>query len=57
MLQSPSPSGDASSKTSNIALLASEYAFIRGWTTITSGQRRRASAADIAVLTPNAFAS
>ena len=56
-IESGSTSGDASSKTANIALLASEYARIRGCRTMTPGQRRRASAALIAVCTPAALAS
>jgi hypothetical protein len=53
----PSTSGVVSSNTANIALLASEYAVIRGSTTTARGQSRRAWRAPIAVWTPSAFAS
>ena len=46
-----------SSNTSKTALLASEYADIRGGTTIACGQSRRAWRPPIAVRTPYAFAS
>ena len=41
-IESPSTSGVVSSKTSNTALLASEYAVIRAGTTIACGQSRLA---------------
>ena len=41
-IDSPSTSGVASSKTRNIALLASEYADMRGETTIACGHKLRA---------------
>jgi hypothetical protein len=51
-IESPSTSGVVSRKTSNIAVLAAEYASIRGRTTIASGQRRRACRSPIGVRTP-----
>ena len=51
-IDSPSTSGVASSNTRNTALLASEYADMRGVTTIACGQRRRAWRPPIAVRTP-----
>ena len=45
----PSTSGVVSRKTSNIAVLASEYASIRGRTTIAWGHRRRACVSPIGV--------
>ena len=56
-IESPSTSGVVSRKTSNIALLASEYASMRGRTTIAWGQRRRACVSPIGVRTPKALAS
>ena len=56
-IESPSTSGVVSSNTSKTALLASEYAVMRGGTTIACGQRRRACRPPIAVRMPNAFAS
>ena len=56
-IERPSTSGVVSSNTSNTALLASEYADIRGSTTTAAGQSRRARAPPIAVRTPYAFAS
>jgi hypothetical protein len=56
-IDSPSTTGDVSSKTANSARLASVYAVNRGGTTIASGQRRRASRPPIAVRMPYAFAS
>ena len=56
-IDSPSTSGVVSRKTANIALLASEYASIRGRTTMALGQRRRACVSPIGVRTPKAFAS
>ena len=41
-IDSPSTTGVVSSNTANTALLASEYADIRGGTTIASGHSRRA---------------
>ena len=46
-----------SRNTSKTALLASEYADIRGLTTIASGHSRRARPPPIAVRTPRALAS
>ena len=51
------PFDEASSNTPNIALLASEYADMRGLTTTACGQSRRACRPPIAVRTPYAFAS
>ena len=48
-MDSPSTSGEVSRKTSNIAALASEYAFIRGRTTTACGHRRRACVSPIGV--------
>jgi hypothetical protein len=56
-IDSPSTSGDVFSNTSNTALLAAEYADMRGGTTAASGHRRRACEQPIAVRTPHAFAS
>jgi len=56
-IDNPSTSGAVSSKTRNTALLASEYADIRGGTTTACGHNRRAYASPIAVRTPKAFAS
>ena len=56
-IDSPSTSGVVCSNTSNTALLASEYADIRGSTTIARGHSRRACRPPIAVRTPNALAS
>ena len=56
-IDSPSTCGDVSSKIANTALLASEYALIRGGTTIARGHSRRAVRPPIAVRTPCAFAS
>ena len=56
-IDSPSTTGDVSSKTANIARLASVYAEKRGGTTIASGQSRRACRPPIAVRIPYAFAS
>ena len=53
----PSTSGEVSSKTLNTALLASEYADMRGATTTASGHSRRAWRPPIAVCTPHALAS
>jgi hypothetical protein len=56
-IDSPSTSGVVSSNTRNTALLASEYADIRGGTTTACGHSRRAYASPIAVRMPNALAS
>ena len=56
-IESPSTTGEASSKTANIARLASVYAACRGGTTIASGQSRRACRPPIAVRIPYALAS
>ena len=56
-IDSPSTNGEMSSKTRYAALLAAEYASIRGGTTIASGQRRRARPSGIGVCTPKALAS
>jgi hypothetical protein len=56
-IESPSTSGVVCSKTSNTALLAWEYADIRGGTTTACGHKRRACAPPIAVRTPHALAS
>ena len=56
-IDSPSTTGVAFSKTRKSALLASEYADMRGDTTTASGHRRRACLPPIAVRTPYAFAS
>jgi hypothetical protein len=56
-IDNPSTSGVVSSNTLNTALLASEYADIRGSTTIAPGHRRSAWPPFIAVRTPYAFAS
>ncbi len=56
-IDSPSTTGDVSSKTSKTARLASVYALMRGGTTIARGHRRRAVAPPIAVLIPYALAS
>ena len=56
-IERPSTSGVVSRNTSNIALLASEYASIRGGTTMAWGQRRRAWVSPIGVRTPKALAS
>jgi hypothetical protein len=56
-IESASTSGVASSNTRNTALLASEYACIRGGTTTASAQSCRARRAPIAVRTPRALAS
>ncbi len=55
--ESPSTRGVVSSKTSNTARLASEYADMRGSTTTASGQSRSACRQFIGVRTPRAFAS
>ncbi len=52
-----STSGVVSRKTSKTALLAAEYADIRGGITTTSGHSARASRPPIAVRTPRRFAS
>ena len=51
-MERPSTAGEVSSKTPNTALLASEYAAMRGGTTIACGQRRRAREPLIAVRMP-----
>ena len=56
-IDTPSTSGVVSSKMANTALLASEYADIRGLTTTAFGQRRRACPPPIGVRTPYALAS
>jgi hypothetical protein len=56
-MDNPSTSGVVSSNTLKTALLASEYADIRGCTTIACGHRRYACPPFIAVRTPYAFAS
>ena len=53
----PSTSGVVSSKTANTALLAAEYADIRGGTTTACGHSCLACLPPIAVRTPYAFAS
>ncbi len=53
----PEKNGVVSSKTENIALLASLYASIRGLTTIACGHRARAWVSPIGVRTPYALAS
>jgi hypothetical protein len=56
-MDSPSTTGVVSRNTSKTALLAAEYADIRGWTTIACGQSSRACRPPMAVRTPRAFAS
>ncbi len=56
-IERPSTSGEASSNTRKTALLASEYAGMRGRTTTARGHSRRAWRSPIAVRTPYAFAS
>ena len=56
-IERPSTSGVVSSNTRKTALLASEYAAMRGGTTTACGHNRRARASPIAVRTPSAFAS
>ena len=56
-IDSPSTTGDMSSKIRKTSLLACEYASNRDGTTIAPGHSRRAVEPPIAVLTPNAFAS
>ena len=56
-IDSPSTSGVVSRKIANTALLASEYASIRGGTTTACGQSRRACPPPIAVRMPQALAS
>ena len=56
-IERPSTSGVVSSNTSNTALLASEYADIRGGTTTACGHSRRACRPPMAVWMPYAFAS
>jgi D-alanyl-D-alanine carboxypeptidase len=56
-IESASTRGVVSSNTTNKALLASEYASIRGFTTTASGHSRRACPPPMAVRTPRAFAS
>ncbi len=56
-IEIPSTRGVVSSKIANTALLASEYAVMRGGTTTASGHNRRAAAPPIAVRIPRAFAS
>ena len=56
-MESPSTSGVVSSNNAKTALLASEYALIRGGTTIACGHSCRARRPPMAVRTPNAFAS
>ena len=56
-MESPSTSGVVSRKIAYTALLASEYADIRGRTTAACGHSRRACPPPIAVRTPYAFAS
>ena len=55
-IDSPSTNGVVSRNTSNTALLASEYASMRGDTTTRSGHSRRASPPPIAPRTPYAHA-
>ena len=54
-IDSFSTSGEVSSNTSSIALLASTYADKRGWTTIALGHRRRARCPPMALRTPKAW--
>jgi hypothetical protein len=56
-IEIPSTKGVVSSNTSNTALLAAEYADIRGDTTMASGHSSRACRPPIAVRTPRALAS
>ena len=56
-IDNPSTRGEVSRKISKTASLASEYASIRGSTTIAPGHRCRASRPFIAVRTPNRRAS
>lgn len=56
-IDSPSTTGVVSRNTSKTRLLASEYARIRGGTTIASGHSTRACRPPIAVRTPRRFAS
>ena len=56
-IEMPSTSGVVSSKISNTALLASEYAYIRGGTTIASRAEPPRLRPPIAVRTPCALAS
>ncbi len=53
----PSTSGVVSRNTANTAVLAAEYAAIRGGTTTASGHSARAWRPFIAVRTPRALAS
>ncbi len=56
-IDSPSTTGDVSSKMANIARLASVYASWRGRMMIASGHSRRACRPPMAVRIPYAFAS
>ena len=56
-MDNPSTTGEVSRKTANTALLASEYAAIRGATTTACGHSRRACLPPMAERMPNAFAS
>ena len=56
-IDSPSTTGVVCRNTSKTALLAAEYADIRGRTTIACGHNRRAWWPPIAVRTPHALAS
>jgi hypothetical protein len=56
-IEIPSTSGVVSRKIAKTALLASEYASIRGGTTTASGHSSRACLPPIAVRTPRALAS
>nr|BFE68968.1 hypothetical protein GCM10020092_022690 [Actinoplanes digitatis] len=56
-MEMPSTIGVVSRKTSNTALLAAEYADIRGGTISACGQSARACAMPIGVRTPKALAS
>jgi hypothetical protein len=56
-IESGSTTGEVRSKISNTALLASEYASMRGRTMTASGHRLRASAPPIPPCTPCALAS